>query len=136
MLDEFKKFLLRGNVVELGVGVVMAVAFKSLIDAMVADLMTPLIAAVGGNADFSALTFTLNGSQFRYGDFVNVIISFAITAIVVFYMIVMPMNRLVERFTDEATPVPNTRKCPFCFGEISLRATRCRHCTSEVTAAA
>ena len=136
MLDEFKKFLIRGNVVELGVGVVMAVAFKSVIDAMVADLMTPLIAAVGGNADFSALTFTLNGSQFKYGDFVNVIISFAITALVVFYFIVMPMNHLVERFTDEETPVPNTRKCPFCFSEVPLRATRCAHCTSELTAAA
>ena len=93
VVDEFKKFLLRGNVIELGIAVVMGVGFKSVTDALVKDLMTPLIAAVGGNTDFSALTFEINGSQFLYGDFLNAVISFVITALVVFFMIIEPANR-------------------------------------------
>lgn len=136
MLDEFKKFLLRGNVVELGIAVVMGVGFKSVTDAMVKDLMTPLIGAVGGNTDFSALTFSLNGSEFLYGDFINAVISFLITAAVVFFFIITPMNRLTERYAEDETPDPTTKKCRFCFSEIALRATRCPLCTSELPTAA
>ncbi|MEE8338070.1 MAG: large conductance mechanosensitive channel protein MscL [Dehalococcoidia bacterium] len=136
MFDEFKRFLLRGNVVELGIAVVMGVGFKSVTDAMVTNLMTPLIAAVGGNADFSALTFSLNGSEFLYGNFINTVISFVITALVVFFFIITPMNHMMDRYAEEETPDPTTKKCRFCFSEIALRATRCPQCTSELPAAA
>lgn len=136
MFDEFKRFLLRGNVVELGIAVVIGVGFKSVTDAMVTNLMTPLIAAVGGNADFSALTFSLNGSEFFYGNFINTVISFLITALVVFFFIITPMNHMIDRYAEEETPDPTTKKCRFCFSEIALRATRCSQCTSELPAAA
>ncbi len=136
MLDEFKKFLLRGNVIELGIAVVMGVGFKSVTDALVKNLMTPLIAAVGGNSDFAALTFSLNGSEFLYGEFINAVISFVITALVVFFFIITPMNRLKDRYAEEETPDPTTKKCRFCFSEIALHATRCPQCTSELPAAA
>ncbi len=137
MLDEFRQFLLRGNVVEMGVGVVMGVAFKSIVDGLVTDLITPLIAAVAGEADFSALMFTLNGSQFTYGHLISVALSFVITAAVVFYLIVRPMNHLISRYRDEETPAdPTTRKCSFCRQEIAIAATRCPFCTSEVAVAA
>jgi len=136
VLDEFKKFLLRGNVIELGIAVVMGVGFKSVTDALVKDLMTPLIAAVGGHTDFSALTFAINGSEFLYGDVTNAVISFVITALVVFFLIITPMNHLKDRYAEEETPDPTTKKCRFCFSEITLHATRCSHCTSELSAAA
>jgi large conductance mechanosensitive channel len=137
VVDEFKKFLLRGNVIELGIAVVMGVGFKSVTDALVKDLMTPLIAAVGGNTDFSALTFAINGSQFLYGDFLNALISFVITALVVFFMIITPINHLKDRYAEEEeTPDPTTKKCSFCVSEIPLRATRCPLCTSELPVAA
>ena len=131
-IDEFKRFVLRGNVIDLGVGVVMGIAFKSVVDSLVADMLTPLIAMIGGNADFSALVFTLNGSAFAYGNFVNVTIAFAITAIVVFYFVVAPTNHVISRYAEEETPEPITRKCPFCVSEISKRALRCPFCTAEV----
>jgi large conductance mechanosensitive channel len=136
VLDEFKKFLLRGNVIELGIAVVMGVGFKSVTDALVKNLMTPLISAVGGNSDFAALTFSLNGSEFIYGEFINAVISFVITALVVFFLIITPMNRLKDRYVEEETPDPTTKKCRFCFSEIALHATRCPQCTSELPAAA
>ena len=135
-INEFKTFVLRGNVIDLGVAVVMGVAFKSVIDSLVANMMTPMIAAIGGSSDFSALTFTVNGSQLGYGNFINVMISFVITAALVFYVIVTPTNHLVSRFAEEETPEPTTRKCPFCVSEISRRASRCPHCTAELEPAA
>ena len=121
----------------MGVGVVMGVAFKSIVDGLVADLITPMIAAVAGKADFSALEFTINGSQFMYGHLINVTLSFVITAAVVFYLIVKPMNHLVSRYRVEEAPAdPTTRKCSFCRQEIAIAATRCPFCTSEVAAAA
>ena len=114
----------------------IGVGFKSVTDAMVTNLMTPLIAAVGGNADFSALTFSFNGSEFLYGNFINTVISFLITALVVFFFIITPMNRLVDRYSEEETPDPTTKKCRFYFSEISVRATRCPQCTSKLPAAA
>ena len=137
MLGEFRQFLLRGNVMEMGVGVVMGVAFKSIVDGLVADLITPMIAAVAGKADFSALEFTINGSQFMYGHLINVTLSFVITAAVVSYLIVKPMNHLVSRYRVEEAPAdPTTRKYSFCRQEIVIAATRCPFCTSEVAAAA
>jgi large conductance mechanosensitive channel len=137
MLDEFRQFLLRGNVVEMGVGVVMGVAFKSIVDGLVADMITPLIAAIAGEADFSALVFTLNSSEFTYGHLINVSLSFVITAAVVFYLIVKPMNHLISRYHVEEAPAdPTTHKCSFCRQEIAIAATRCPFCTSEVVVAA
>ncbi len=136
MFDDFKRFMLRGNVIDMGVGVVIGVAFKSVVDALVQGLMTPLIAAVGGQADFSALSFTINNSQFLYGEFINAMISFLITGIVVFYVIVRPVNALMSRYREEETPDPTTRKCPFCISEIPLHATRCGFCTSTIEVAA
>lgn len=136
MFDDFKRFMLRGNVIDMGVGVVIGVAFKSVVDALVVGLMTPLIAAVGGQADFSALSFTINNSQFLYGEFINAMISFLITGIVVFYVIVRPVNALMSRYREEETPDPTTRKCPQCISEIPLHATRCAFCTSTIEVAA
>jgi large conductance mechanosensitive channel len=132
MLNEFKRFLLRGNVVDLGVGVVIGVAFKSVVDAFVADLLTPMVAAVGGQADFSELAFSIRGSTFLYGHFLNILISFVITAAVVFFLVMQPMNHLVDRYRREETPEPTTRKCPYCYQEINLHASRCPYCTSQV----
>ena len=101
MLTEFKKFLLRGNVVDLAVAVVIGTAFGAVVTALVADLITPLIAAIGGKPDFSGLSFTLNGSKFRYGDFINSVISFVIIAAVIFFLVVKPLNALQSRRRDE-----------------------------------
>lgn len=136
MFDDFKRFMLRGNVIDMGVGVVIGVAFKSVVDALVQNLMTPLIAAIGGQSDFSELSFTINNSQFLYGEFINALISFVITGIVVFYAIVRPINALMSRYRQEETPEPTTHKCPYCVSEIPLRATRCAFCTSAVEATA
>ena len=136
MFDDFKRFMLRGNVVDIGVGVVIGVSFKSVVDALVQNLMTPLIAAIGGQADFSALSFTINNSQFLYGELINAVIAFLITGVVVFYLIVRPINALMSRYRQEETPDPTTHKCPFCVSEIPLRATRCAFCTSTVEVAA
>ena len=134
--DEFKKFLLRGNVIDLAVGVLIGVAFKSVVDSLVADVITPLIAAVIGQPDFSALSFTLNGSEVFYGNFLNAVLSFAITAAAIFYFVVLPTNRLITRFKQAPqTPEPTTRKCPRCWSEIAIQATRCPQCTADIDAA-
>ena len=133
--DEFKQFLLRGNVVDLAIAVVIGAAFTGVITAFVEDLMTPLIAAIGGQPDFSALDFTINGSTFLYGDFINKLISFVIVAAVVFFMVVKPMNMLISRARREPPADPTTRKCPECMSEIPLEARRCSFCTSEVAPA-
>jgi len=131
-MKEFKQFLLRGNMVDLAVAFVIGVAFGVVISALVADLITPLIAAIGGKPDFSNLTFTINESVFRYGHFVNSIITFIIIAAVVFFFVVKPINRMIARSRKEPPADPTTRKCPECLGEIPLEARRCRFCTSEV----
>ena len=132
LADEFKQFLLRGNVVDLAVAVVLGAAFGAVIAAFVEDLMTPLIAAVVGQPDFSTLDFTINGSTFRYGDFVNKVIAFLIVAVVIFYMVVKPMNMLISRSRREPPADPTTRKCPECLSEIPIAARRCAFCTAEV----
>lgn len=133
LLNEFKQFLLRGNVVDLAVAVVIGAAFGAVVTAMVKDLITPLIAAIFGKQDFSNLTFTLNESVFRYGDFINALIAFIMIAAVVFFVIIKPINALIARQRKQPTPIdPTTRKCPECLSEIPIAAKRCAHCTSVV----
>jgi large conductance mechanosensitive channel len=131
MLKEFKAFLLRGNVVDLAVAVVIGIAFGAVIAALVADIITPLIAAIFGSHDFSALTFTVNNSTFLYGAFINAVVAFVLVAAAVFFFVVKPMNALAARRETEE-PAPSTRDCPECLSEIPLAARRCRYCTAEV----
>lgn len=132
MLKDFRDFILRGNVIDLAVAVVIGVAFGAVIASFVEDLLTPLIAAIGGKPDFSALTFTINESKFRYGEFINAIIAFLIVAAVVFFLVVRPLGKLLQRYKTEEKPV---RDCPHCLSEIPLGAARCAFCTLEVGAA-
>ena len=133
LTNDFKQFLLRGNVVDLAVAFIIGVAFGAVVAAMVADLITPLIAALFGGQDFSDLTFTLNNSVFRYGHFVNVVIAFIIVAAVLFFFVVRPVNALISRSRKEPPADPTTRKCPECLSEIPLEARRCKFCSSEVS---
>jgi large conductance mechanosensitive channel len=131
---EFKQFLLRGNVIDLAVAFVVGAAFAALVQAAVADLLTPLVAAIFGQPDFNDLTFTINGSVFRYGHFLNVLIAFVTISFVVFFFVVKPINRLMELSRRRESPDPTTRKCPECLSEIPIDARRCAFCTSEVAA--
>lgn len=132
MLKEFKQFLLRGNVVDLAVGVIVGAAFGTIVTALVSDLLTPLIAAIVKVPDFSNLFFTINGSKFMYGHFFNVLISFVLTATAVFFGVVKPMNILISRARRQPPADPTTKKCPQCLSEIPIDAKRCAHCTQEV----
>ncbi len=136
VIDEFKKFLLRGNLVELAVGIVIGLAFTAVVTALVADLITPLIAAIGGQPDFSNMDFKINGSTFMYGDFVNKLITFFLTALVVFFFVVKPVNVLIARMNREPPPDPTTKKCPECLSVIPVDARRCAHCTVELATVA
>lgn len=129
----FKQFLLRGNVVDLAVGVVMGAAFGSVVAALVKDMLTPLIAAIVRAPDFSALYFTINGSKFLYGEFINAAVSFVIVAGAIYFFVVLPINALVSRARKEPPADPTTKKCPECLSEIPLEARRCAHCTSALT---
>jgi len=129
ILKEFKQFLLRGNVVDLAVGVVVGAAFGTVVKALVEDFLTPLIAAIAKVPDFSNLFFTINGSKFAYGNFINALISFILVATAVFFFVVKPMNLLISRSRKEAPADPTTKKCPECLSEIPLGAKRCSHCT-------
>ena len=126
----FKQFLLRGNVVDLAVGVVIGAAFGGVVTAFTKDLLTPLIAALVGKPDFSALQFTVNGSKFPVGDFVNALVSFVLIATAVYYAVVLPVNALVSRARKEPPADPTTKKCPECLSEIAIGAKRCAFCTS------
>ena len=132
MLKEFKQFLLRGNVVDLAVGVVVGAAFVTVVNTLVKDILTPLIAAIAKAPDFSGLSFTLNGSKFMYGDFVNAIVSFLLVASAVFFFVIKPMNLLVERSRKGPPADPTTKKCPECLSEIPLGAKRCSFCTQVI----
>jgi large conductance mechanosensitive channel len=133
MLNEFKKFILRGNVVDLAVAVVVGAAFNSVVQSIVKDLITPLIAAIGGKPDFSNLSFKLHGSAFMYGDVLNLIISFIIIAAVVFFMVVQPLNKLQTLSNrSKAAQELTDRKCPECLSTIPKAATRCAFCTARV----
>jgi large conductance mechanosensitive channel len=138
MLSDFKKFVLRGNVVDLAVAVVVGVAFTAMVTAFVADLITPLIAAIFGKQNFSNLYFTWHHSRFKYGSFINAVLSFLIIATVVFFAVVVPLTALMRRLNllpkEEAEP--ETRECPECLSDIPVAARRCAFCTTEVGAAA
>jgi large conductance mechanosensitive channel len=132
LLAELKTFVLRGNVVDLAVGVVIGIAFGAVVQGMVRDLLTPLIAAIIGKPDFSALTFQINGAVFRYGDFLNLVIAFVMVVVAVFFFVVKPLNVLTTHFSHRETPEPSTRKCPLCLMDIPLKARRCAFCTTEL----
>ena len=129
----FKQFLLRGNVVDLAIGVVIGAAFGTVVNSMVKDLLTPFLAAVVRKPDFSAFSFTIHGGKFLYGDFVNSVISFLIIAAAVYFAVVLPMNALMARVQRLDKPTkPSTKKCPECLSEIPIDARRCAHCTQPV----
>ncbi len=132
MLSEFRQFVLRGNVVDLAVAVVIGAAFGAVVASMVEDLITPLIAAVAGKSDFSGLTFELRGSEFRYGEFLNALLSFFVIAAVVFFFVVKPLNTLLARLRPEPAVDQPTRACPECLSDIPAPARRCAFCTAEV----
>jgi large conductance mechanosensitive channel len=133
MLKDFRQFILRGNLVDLAVAVVIGAAFGAVVSALVADLITPLIAAIGGKPDFAGLTFTIHGSTFRYGHFLNALLSFLIIAAVVFFLVIKPVNALLARArTEPPVDPPSTRKCPECLSEIPTEARRCAFCTAQV----
>lgn len=133
MLKEFKEFVLRGNVIDLAVAVVIGAAFGAIVTSLVKDLVTPLIAAIGGQPDFSSLTFTVNRSKFMYGDFINAVISFLIIAAVIFLLVIKPVNSLIARARrKKGTPDPTTKKCPSCYSDVNIKATRCAFCTSTL----
>ncbi|HVH65655.1 MAG TPA: large conductance mechanosensitive channel protein MscL [Candidatus Acidoferrum sp.] len=126
----FRAFLLRGNVVDLAVAVVIGVAFAAVVTAFVKDLVTPLIAALGGKPDFAALFFTVNNSKFLYGDFINAIVAFLIIAAVIYFLVVVPYQALLARSRKEPPADPTTKKCTECLSEIPIGARRCAFCTS------
>jgi large conductance mechanosensitive channel len=130
MFKGFRDFVLRGNVVDLAVGVVIGAAFGTVVTAFVKDLLTPVIAAIVQKPDFSGFFFELNGAKFLYGDFVNAIISFLLIALAVYYFVVLPVNALMKRFEKQA--LPDKKKCPECESDIPVTARRCAFCTSQV----
>lgn len=133
LLSDFKKFLLRGNVVDLAVAVVVGTAFTAVVKALVTDIVTPLIAAIFGQPNFENLTFTINGSVFRYGDLLNNAVTFLSIATVVFFLVVTPINALMARRAQED---PASKECPECTSAIPIRARRCPECTAEIAGAA
>jgi large conductance mechanosensitive channel len=134
MLKEFRQFILRGNLVDLAVAVVIGTAFTALVNSLVQSLITPLIAAVFGKHNFSNLVFTINGSRFLYGDFINALITFLAVSTVMFFLVVKPVNELLERFRPEPKVDQETRECPECLSDIPIGAKRCAFCTSAVAA--
>jgi large conductance mechanosensitive channel len=137
MLSGFKQFILRGNVVDMAVGVVIGAAFAGVVSALTKDLLTPLIAAIAGKPDFSKITFTFHGSVFALGDFINAVIAFILVAGSVYYFVVIPVNLLVTRMRKAAVPAdPTTKKCSECLSEIPIDARRCAHCAQPQVAQA
>jgi large conductance mechanosensitive channel len=133
MLQDFKKFILRGNVVDLAVAVVIGAAFGAIVTALVKDIVTPLIAAIVGKENFSNLYFTINKSKFMYGDFLNAVVSFLLIASVIFFLVIQPLNKFVALSNRNKAPAePTEKKCPECLSNIPKDATRCAFCTSKV----
>ena len=129
----FKEFMLRGNVVELAVAVVMGAAFSAVVTAFVKDLLTPLIAAIVGAPDFSAISVSVNGSKLMIGDFMNALFAFLMVGIAVYFFVVLPVNALMARIRrGEVAPDPTTKKCPECLSEVAIAARRCAFCTSTL----
>lgn len=133
MFREFKKFILRGNVVDLAVGVVIGAAFTSVVNAVVRDLINPLISVIYGQRQFTEAYFTINETKFLYGDLINAVITFLIVAAVVFFFVVQPINKLSElSFKSKTTDESTTRKCPYCLSTVPKAASKCMHCTSKL----
>ncbi len=135
MLKGFRDFILRGNVIDLAVAVVIGAAFTKIVTAFVDDFISPLIAALVHKPDFSTFTFTVNGGEFKYGDFLNNTINFLLVAAVVYFFVVLPLNTLLKRLHHEEPPAAATTKpCPECLSEVPLAARRCAHCAQPVGA--
>ena len=133
MLNGFKQFLLRGNVIDLAVAVVTGGAFGTVVAALVKDILTPLIAAIVGQPDFSAIQFTVNGSKFLIGDFINAVVAFVLVAAAIYFFVVTPMNAFIaRRRRGEAPPDPTTKKCPECLSEVPIAARRCAFCAQPL----
>src|SRR5690349_10360566 len=131
MLKGFKAFIMRGNVLDLAVAVVIGAAFGAVVTALVKDLITPIIAAIVGKPDFSAIVFEVNGSKFLIGDFINAVVSFLLISAAVYFFVVLPVNALIARLKrGEAPPDPTSKKCPECLSEVPIAARRCAFCTS------
>jgi large conductance mechanosensitive channel len=129
----FKQFILRGNVLDLAVAVVMGAAFGAVVSSLVKDLLTPIIAAVVGAPDFSRIALDINGSKLLIGEFLNAVIAFLMLAAVVYFFVVLPVNSLMARLSrGEAPPDPTTKKCPECLSDVAIAARRCAFCTSTI----
>ena len=134
MLKEFKTFLMRGNIVDLAIAVVIGGAFGAVVTALVSDIITPLIAAIGGQPDFSALKFTINKSAFLYGSFINAVVSFVVIAAVIFFVVVKPMSIMIARQARGQAPEdPTVKLCPECLSEVPIAARKCKFCASPLT---
>ena len=132
MIKGFRDFILRGNVIDLAVAVVIGGAFGKIVDALVKDLITPFIGAFGGQPDFSAIKFSINGSNFMIGDFINALISFLIIAAVIYFFVVTPMNHMMARIKKNEKADPTEKACSECLSMIPLKAKRCKFCTAVV----
>jgi large conductance mechanosensitive channel len=133
--QEFRDFILRGNVVDLAVGVVIGAAFTGVVTAFTKDVITPLI-GIPGKISLGEVQFAVNGSKFPIGDFINTVITFLLTSLVVFFFVVKPVNWLMSRRKTDTPTAPDTRECPYCLSKVPIAATRCAFCTSELSAAA
>lgn len=132
MLKGFKQFILRGNVVDLAVGVVIGASFGTVVTSLVKDIFTPFISAIFKSPDFSGLAFTINGSNFMYGNFLNALIAFIIVAVVVYFFVVTPINTLISKTRREKPLDETTKKCIYCLSEIPIEAKKCAYCTSVI----
>lgn len=128
----FKEFILRGNAVELAIGVVVGAAFNDIVKSFVSNILTPSLSLIGGQPDFSKYSFTLNNVTFSFGAFLNSLISFLIIATAVYFLVIVPMNRLTNIVRLGKSPDPTTKKCDFCYMDIPIKATRCPNCTSKL----
>jgi large conductance mechanosensitive channel len=135
MLKGFRDFLLRGNVVDLAVAVVIGAAFSAIVASLVSDLINPLLAAIVGKPDFSAFVLTVHGGKIKYGNFMNAVITFILNASAVYFLFVLPFSALLKKFAAPPPP-PSTKACPECLSEIPLAATRCKFCAQPVPATA
>lgn len=135
MLKGFRDFILRGNVVDLAVAVVIGAAFGAVINSLVSDLINPAIAAIVHKPNFSYLIWQVNGGKITYGNFINAVIQFLIIAAAIYFMVVMPLNALLKKFSPAKAEPPKTKPCPQCLSDIPIAATRCAHCTQPVAAA-
>ncbi len=136
MLKDFKAFILRGNVIDLAIGVAIGAAFNDVVKSFTENILTPILAVFGGKPRFASLYFSINRAQFRYGAFFDDIIAFSIIAAVLFFGVVRPVNLLMSRRKTEPEVVATTRDCPFCLSSIPIGATRCAFCTADVASAA